>query len=169
MNNIKQFQITILTFILLFFIAAILLRLVNIIALSTAELYGYSLILYGIATVYTTFGERNKILLFLGSVLFLVGIAISLPAHFDIIQLSKLYMPSAILIAGIGLLIVYLDDTAYKPILIASLILLSAGVVLIFISQTIYFSVFLRSVIDFVAVYWLVLLIVAGITIILKR
>ncbi len=169
MNKVNQFQITILTFILLFFIAAMLLRFINLIALDSIELYGYSFILYGIATVYTTLGEGNKILLFFASVIFLLGIVISLPAHFDIIQSSNLLIPSAILIGGVSLFIVYFDDTENKTILVASLMLLIAGVIIIFVSRTISFSLFLESILDFVTIYWPVLLIVSGITIILKR
>jgi len=169
MNKVKQFQITILTFLLLFFIGATLLRIVNLISLDPAELYGYGFILYGIATVYTTFGEENRTVLFIGSVVFLVGIAISLPVHFDIIGISHLYIPAAVLIGGISLLIVYIDDLKNKVILTGAVILIIAGIVLIFISGKIYGTTFLKSIPDFIAVYWPVLLIAAGITYILKR
>jgi hypothetical protein len=169
MNQVKQFQFTILTFLLLFLVAAMLLRTINIITLDPTELYGYGFILYGIATVYTTFGEGNKFLLFLGSVLFLLGIIISLPAHFEIVGLSNMYVPSAVLIAGISLFVVYFDNTENNTILIASLILLIAGVVLIFLLREIQFLVFLESIPDFIAVYWPILLIVSGITFILRR
>ena len=169
MGRVKQFQITILTFLLLFFIAATLLRIINVIALDVEELYGYGFILYGIATVYTTFGEENKVMLFLGSVIFLLGIVISLPAHFDIIRISDLFLPSALLIGGISLFVVYLDDTKNIILLIASFILLLSGTVLVFISRTIIIPVFFESILDFIVVYWPVLLIVSGITIILKR
>jgi hypothetical protein len=169
MGRVKQFQITILTFLLLFFIAATLLRIINVIALDVEELYGYGFILYGIATVYTTFGEENKVMLFLGSVIFLLGIVISLPAHFDIIRISDLFLPSALLIGGISLFVVYLDNTKNIILLIASFILLLSGTVLVFISRTIIIPVFFESILDFIVVYWPVLLIVSGITIILKR
>lgn len=169
MNRVKQFQFAILTFILLFFIAATLLRLIGLISLDSTELFGYAFILYGIATVYTTFGEKYKTLLFAGAAIFLLGILISLPSHFDIIQVSNLYVPSAILIGGISLFVVYVDDISNSLILIASLVLLLSGIILIILSRTILISVFLESILDFIVVYWPVLLIVSGITFILRR
>ncbi|HSD62571.1 MAG TPA: hypothetical protein VLB50_02200 [Ignavibacteriaceae bacterium] len=169
MNRVKQFQFAILTFILLFFIAATLLRLIGLLTLYSTELFGYAFILYGIATVYTTFGENYKVLLFAGAAIFLIGILISLPAHFDIIQISNLYIPSAILIGGISLFVVYFDDTTNPVVLIASIILLLSGIILVIVSRTVYVTIFLESILDFIAVYWPVLLIVSGITIILRR
>jgi hypothetical protein len=169
MDKVKHFQITILTFLLLFFIGATLLRIVNLISLAPAELYGYGFILYGIATVYTTFGEENRTVLFLGSVVFLVGITISLPIHFDIIGISHLYIPAALLIGGISLLIVYIDDFKNTVIFAGAIILILAGILLIIISEKIYGTVFLKSIFDFIVEYWPVLLIAAGITYILKR
>lgn len=169
MSRVKQFQYVILTFVLLLFIAATLLRLVGLISLDSKELFGDAFILYGIATVYTTFGENNRLLLFAGSAIFLIGILISLPTHFEIIQFSNLYIPSAVLIAGISLLIVSFDDKANPLILMASLILVLVGTILVIVSRTVQVTVFLGSILDFILFYWPVLLIVSGITIILRR
>lgn len=169
MNRVKQFQFAILTFILLLFVAATVLRLLGLIALDSSELFGDAFILYGIATVYTTFGENNRLLLFIGAAVFLFGIVISLPAHFEIIQISNMYVPSALLIGGISLLVVYFDDRPNSTILIASMILLLSGIILVFVSRTVQMTVFLGSILDFILVYWPVLLIVSGITIILRR
>ena len=165
----KHSQITILTLVLIFFVAAVFLRLLDLINLDSTELFAYGFILYGVATVYTTFGEKNKFLLFAGSVVFLAGIVISLPQHFEFVKPLNIFLPSSALILGIALLIVFLDDTKNKAIMIASFILIIAGFVLVFISRSVQLSVYFESVIDFIIVYWPVLLIVSGVTIILKR
>ena len=165
----KHSQITILTFLILLIAASILLNILGIIEFDSRELFGYSFIFYGVATVYTSFGERNKFLIFLGAVIFLSGIAISLPAHFDFIRPVNIFIPSSVLIAGISLFIVYFDDTKNKTILFASLILIVTGLIFILSARNIQPVVFIESVLKIVEVYWPVLLIISGITIILKR
>jgi hypothetical protein len=153
----------------LFLVALIILNITGLTAIDSKELVGYCLIFYGIATVYTSFGRENKILIFIGSVIFLSGIVISLPAHFDFIRPLNIFIPSSILIAGISLFIVYVDDTKNKTILFSSLILLIAGIIFILAARQIQVVIFGESILKIIEVYWLVLLVISGITIILKR
>jgi hypothetical protein len=166
---LKHSQITILTLVLLLFVAAVFLKLLNLIDLDSTELFSYGFILYGVATVYTSFGENNKFILFFGSAVFLSGILLSLPAHFEFVKPLNLFLPSSILIIGISLLIVYFDNTQNKSILVTSVVLLASGFVLIFLSRNIQFSIYLEAIVDIINVYWPALLIVSGVTIILKR
>jgi hypothetical protein len=166
---VKHSQITILVFILLFIVASILLNITGIAHIVPADLIGYSLIFYGVATVYTSFGNKNKFFVFAGSVIFLGGILISLPAHIDFIRPLNILIPSSILIAGISLLIVYFDDVNNKSVLIASIILIAAGIVFIFTAREIHFLMFGESILRIIRDYWLALLVISGITIILKR
>ena len=165
----KHSQITILAFIFLFIIISIILNMLGIAEIESGDFLGYILIFYGIATVYTSFGERNKFLIFIGSVLFLSGIAMSLPSHFDFVRPRNIFIPSAILIAGISLFIVYFDDTKNKVVLFASLLLTIAGLIFILAARQIQISVLGESILKIIEVYWPVLLVISGITIILKR
>ncbi len=165
----KHSQITIITFLLLFIVASFILNYTGIIEIDSTDLFGYGLIFYGIATVYTSFGGNNKFLIFLGSVIFLSGIVVSLPAHFDFIRPLNIFIPSSILIAGISLFIVYFDDTNNKAVLFASLILVIAGMIFIFTARQVQLGVFGESILKIIEVYWPVLLVISGITIILKR
>ncbi len=165
----KHSQITILAFLLLFIVLSIILNITGITDIEPRELWGYGFIFYGIATVYTSFGSRNKFPIFIGSVIFLSGIVISLPVHFDFIRPLNIFIPSSVLIAGISLLIVYLDDRDSKSILFASLILLAAGLIFIVAARQIQIPVFGESILKVIEVYWPVLLVISGITIILKR
>lgn len=165
----KHSQITILTFLLLFIVVSIILNISGITEIDSKELWGYGLIFYGIATVYTSFGGKNKFLIFIGSVIFLSGIVISLPAHFDFVRPLNIFIPSSVLITGISLLIVYFDDTENRSILFASIILLAAGVFFIFSARQLQIVIYWESVLKIIEVYWPVLLVISGITIILKR
>ena len=165
----KHSQITILALILLFIVALILLNISGITEFDSTELIGYGLIFYGIATVYTSFGEKNKFLIFIGSVIFLSGILISLPTHFDFIRPMNIFIPSSVLITGISLFIVYFDDTNNKTILFASIILTIAGIIFIIAARQIQVVIFGESIIKIIGVYWPVLLVICGITILLKR
>ncbi len=165
----KHSQITILAFIFLFIIISIILNILGVAEIESGNFLGYILIFYGIATVYTSFGERNKFLVFIGSVLFLSGIVISLPSHFDFVRPLNIFVPSAILIAGISLFIVYFDDTKNKAVLFASLLLIIAGLIFILSARHIQIPVLGESILKIIEVYWPVLLVISGITIILKR
>ncbi len=165
----KHSQILIFTLLLLFAAVSIFLNLFGILELDSTTFFGYGLIFYGVASVYTSFGEKNKVLIFIGSAAFLAGIVISLPAHFDFISPLNIFIPASILIAGLSLFIVYFDDTSNKTILVAALILLMAGIILILTARTIQPAVFGESILKIVEVYWPVLLVISGITIILKR
>lgn len=165
----KHSQITILAFIFLFIIISIILNMLGLVEIESGDFLGYILIFYGIATVYTSFGERNKFLIFIGSVLFLSGIVLSLPSHFDFVRPLNIFIPSAILIAGISLFIVYFDDTKNKAVLFASLLLTIAGSIFIISARQIQISVLGESILKIIEVYWPVLLVISGITIILKR
>lgn len=165
----KHSQITILALISLFIIVAVILNISGLIEISPKELFGYIMIFYGIATVYTSFSEENKFLIFIGSVIFLSGIVISLPSHFDFIKPLNIFVPSSILITGISLFIVYFDNTKNKTILLASLILTVAGLIFILAARQIQIEVFGESILKIIEVYWPVFLIISGITVILKR
>jgi hypothetical protein len=149
--------------------ASILLNITGITGIDSEELIGYGLIFYGVATVYTSFGEKNKFLIFIGSAIFLSGILISLPAHFDFIRPMNIFIPSSVLIAGISLFIVFFDDTNNKTILFASIILTIAGIIFIFTARQIQAVIFGESILKIIEVYWPVLLVISGITILLKR
>jgi hypothetical protein len=166
---VKHSQITILTLIFLFIIVSVILNISGLTEIGPNEFTGYIMIFYGIATVYTSFGEENKFLIFIGSVIFLSGIVISLPSHFDFIKPLNIFVPSSILIAGISLFIVYFDNTKNRAVLFASLILTIAGLIFILGARQIQFAVFGESFLKIIEVYWPVLLIISGITIILKR
>ncbi len=165
----KHSQITIFTFLLLFAAISAILNIFGILEIDSNTFFGYGLIFYGVASVYTSFGEKNKVLIFIGSAAFLIGIVISLPVHFDFIRPLNVFIPSSILIAGISLLIVFFDDTSNKTILLAALILLTAGIVFILAARGIQPAVFGESILKIIEVYWPVLLVISGITIILKR
>ena len=165
----KHSQIIILTILLLLIVVAILLNLLNILMIDPRELFGYGLIFYGIATVYSTFSEGNQLLIFIGAALFLTGIVISMPVHFDFVRPLNLVVPASMLIAGISLFMAYFDEVKNKSILIASVILTAAGIIFIMISRSIQLSIFGESILKIIEVYWPVLIIISGITIILKR
>ncbi len=165
----KHSQITIFTLLLLFAAASVFLNIFGILEIDSTTFFGYGLIFYGVASVYTSFGEKNKVIIFIGSAAFLAGIVISLQGHFDFIRPLNIFIPSSILIAGISLFIVFIDDTSNKTVLLAALILLITGIIFILAARNVQPAVFGESVLKIIEVYWPVLLVISGITIILKR
>ena len=85
---------SIITYLLIFLVLSILLKIVGIIDVNYTELAGYALIFYGIVTVYVSMGKNKRNLLFIGAVSFLVGVELIITNNYDFLKLSNVVLPS---------------------------------------------------------------------------
>ena len=99
----------------------------GVIDLDNLEIFSYSLMFYGISSVYISMGKNRKLQLFVGTSVFLTGIVLFLVSDFEIFNSSRLLFPSIILILGISCFMLFLDNTGDKAILFISLIFLLLG------------------------------------------
>ncbi len=159
----------ILTYSLSFILLALIFKFLGLINLANEEILSYTFIFYGISSVYISFGKNNKLRLFVGTTVFLVGIIFFIFNYFEIFYSTKIIFPSALLILGISSLMLYIDNIKDKVVLYISLILILAGIVFTASAGTMHLGSFLSSVINILFKYWIVILIAAIIFMAIRR
>ncbi|HVO75991.1 MAG TPA: hypothetical protein VMT35_18350 [Ignavibacteriaceae bacterium] len=144
-------------------------KLFGIIDYSAGEIIGYIFIIYGLALVYTSMGKDKKLLLFIGSSLFLAGVFLFIINNFQLTGSSNPILTSIILIPGISFFILFIDDFSNKLFLILSAGFTAVGLLIIISTGSPTFSSFFSSILYIAVRYWPVVLIVIGIALIIKR
>ena len=159
----------VLLYLLIFLALATALKLVGVIDVQSIELIGYAMLFYGINLVYTTFGKRERGVLFAGTSLFLIGLLIFFTNHFEFLNEREIIFPSILFIAGIGFLMLFFDDTSRKNFFFISAILIFAATAVTAILGNITLPLFFNSIIKITSKYWPVALIAIGLIIIINR
>ncbi|MGE5795470.1 MAG: hypothetical protein ACM34O_04285 [Ignavibacteria bacterium] len=159
----------VLTYIAVFFLLSIILKLFGIINYTVGEIIGYAFIFYGLTLVYTTMGKNKKLVLFIGSSLFLAGVFLFIVNNFQLTDSSNLIFSALILIPGISFLILFIDDFSRKTFLYLSAAFTIFGLLITINSGSPSFTSFFSSIFYVALKYWPVVIIVAGIILIIKR
>lgn len=160
---------SIIAYLLVFLVLSILLKIVGIINIGYTELAGYVLIFYGIGTVYVSMGKNRKKLLFIGAVLFLVGVELFITSNYDFLKLSNIVLPSIFFILGTAFLILFIDDLPNKLLLAISVIFLISGIFFFTKLGTFNLNDFLKSTLSISMKYWPVIIIVTALILLLKK
>jgi hypothetical protein len=164
----KQSQ-SILTYLLIFLILSILLKIWGIINFDSTEIWGYGLIFYGISLVYISFGNGQRGRLFIGSIIFLTGLFLFIISKFDFFRVSELIVPALLLIFSISFFMLFLDNLSDKTILIISILFFTAGTIYTLFKGEINLPSFIGAVKEIALNYWQVILITIGIILIIRR
>ena len=159
----------ILLYLLIFLALATALKLMGVIDIQSTELIGYAMIFYGINLVYTSFGKKERGILFAGTSLFLIGLLIFLTNHFEFLNEREIIFPSILFIAGISFLMLFFDDTSKKNFFIISATLIFTAIAVTAILGNITLPLFFNSVVNITVKYWPVAVITIGIILILHR
>jgi hypothetical protein len=159
---VKIYQ-SILTYLLIFLALALILKIFGIISLSGSELVGYAFVFFGVSSSYVSFGQDQPLSLFLGTIIFLIGILLYIVNNFLIFWNSQLYLPTSLLMVGIAFLMVYYDDTKRKKVIILSGIFLLLGIIFTITIGNISFVSFYGSMFRVAGNYWPVIIITIGI------
>jgi|WetSurMetagenome_2_1015567.scaffolds.fasta_scaffold537499_2 hypothetical protein len=160
---------SVLTYTLSFLILAVVLKVFGLLSVNNEEILAYTFIFYGISSVYSSLGKDKKFRLFLGTVVFLIGIVFFILNNFDITSLSRIIFPSIILILGAGCFMLYIDNTNDKAILYASLFFVLIGITYSIIFGPVKFGIFVFSLYQIILKYWIVITIAAIIFISINR
>jgi hypothetical protein len=155
-------------FILIFSALLLILRKAGVIEISINTIVNYIIIFYGLSLVYNSFA-KNKLQLFVGSVLFLTGVAFFIVNDFDFSDVWQIVLPSAIIIIGLSCLMLYLSNRNDTSFLIIGGLFFSAGVIVIFVTGHLSFDKYFASVIEVAADYWLILIILIIVILFSKR
>ena len=162
-------NLSIITYISIFIVLVILLKLIGLISASFTELASYALIFYGIGTVYLSMGKNKKNLLFVGAAAFLVGIELFITSNYDFLRISHIVLPSIFFILGTAFLVLFIDDLSNKLLLIISIIFLVSSLFFFTKLGTFNLSNFVTATISISRKYWPVLIIITAIILLLRK
>ncbi|MHB8578645.1 MAG: hypothetical protein ACYDA4_02150 [Ignavibacteriaceae bacterium] len=154
---------------LIFLVAAMMLRILGFINTSAGEILSYVLAVYGIITVYLSAGKDKKLNLFFGTIIFLSGIILFVINNFDFYKLSGILFPSVFFIIGIGFIMLFIDNPSDKRILTLAIIFLIFGMTLTILLGTPSFQSFLYAILYVFKKHWLLILILILIILLTKR
>jgi len=154
--------------IVIFIIISLILSFFNILSLSFSDILSYSLVTIGIVLVYSEVVRQNKLLIFIGSVVFLTGIFFLITENFNVHATKDMRLPIVLIFSGSGLLIVHISTSTKKIFLLASVILLSAGLTLLLINSHWKLGSFIQSVLSVVNFLWPVFIIIIILVLLLR-
>lgn len=116
---------------ILFIIISFVLSAFDIVSVEITDILSYSLLVIGIALVYSETIRQNRLSVFVGSIIFLFGVYFLITENFNLNISDDFYIPMILIFGGSGLLILHIATKAQKIFLYLSLIFLSAGVAII--------------------------------------
>jgi len=154
--------------IIIFAFLLILLSFLNIISASFSDILSYVMIAVGMILVYSEIVRQNRVFIFLGSLIFLVGIFFLITENFYVELNSNMSVPIILIFAGAGLLLVHITTSTKNIFLIASVILLSVGLTLLLVGSHWKVDLFINSVLPVINYLWPVVLIVIILILLLR-
>ena len=162
-------NLTIIIYLLTFLILSLVLKLFNVINISISELFGYTLIFFGINLVYTSLGKSRRGTLFSGTFIFLLGMLLFIINNFSFLNTNELIFPSLLFILGICFLMLFFDDMTGRKQLIISITLIITGTFVTIFAGTLTLSSFFSNIPVIISKYWIAGLIIIGMILLINR
>ena len=117
--------------IVLFIIISFILLTFDLISVAFTNILAYSLLVIGVALVYSETIRQNGLSVFLGSVIFLFGMYFLITENFNLSLNNSYYIPLVLIFGGTGLLLIFISNTNKKMFLYFSAVFLLAGSILL--------------------------------------
>jgi len=163
--KLNNLAVVIILFIIIFF----LLSIFKIVLITLTDILSYSLLIIGIALVYGETIRQNRLSVFLGSIIFLLGVYFLVSANFNLNISEGLSIPIILIFAGSGLLVLYISTPIKNIFLIISIIFLAAGLTLFIVNSHWKFGSFLQAVLPVLNFLWPAFIILILIALLLKN
>ena len=146
-----------------------LLNSVGLLQINYENNFYYLLQFIGLVFVFTSMGKNQRAVLFLGSVIFMAGIIFFVKDNYEILDYTKIVIPSILICFGTGFFLLYIDNVKENSFLVLSLVIFS--VALFMISYTKDFSMIkLANRVSYnILGFWPVLLLLLGVGLLLNR
>jgi hypothetical protein len=160
---------SIISYLLTFLLILILFKILGVVNLYNTDLLSYLLVFLGLSYAYNSFGNNRKGILFASTVVFLIGLMLFVISNFEIQQVSKIILPSSMMIIGIGLLMIYIDGHKVTYLFVLSLLFILVGVIISITRGRLTFISFLSSGVSIAGKYWPFLVIFAGILLLYRK
>lgn len=146
---------------LIVFIIVTFFSLINIVSIKAIDIAAYSLMIWGISFFYSSFIKQYKTGITLGSVFFLIGTQLFIFSKFEIWNFGTVYIPSALIIIGLSLLISNLLTRLDIVSILFSVLSLFAGVWLLIIRGTATVELYFSAALEIAESYWVIILFLA--------
>lgn len=130
---------------------------------------GISFVLQGFVSVSLSLNNNRRDLLFLFTVLFMVGILFFTKSYFNIRETREIVFTSILFITGGVFLILFIDNLKEKVFLITSAAFFLAGYLSITLLRSIGITKFANSLAKTAEDFWPIILIAAGLILFLNR
>jgi hypothetical protein len=160
---------SIISYLLIFLLFLILLKITGLINIHNVELLSYIFVFFGLSYLFNSLGDNRRGVLFTSTVIFLIGIVLFVISNFEIQHLSELIIPSALMIIGVGLLLIYIDGITAPFFLFMSLLFMTAGIIISITNGGITFHSFGYSFMGVIKKYWPVLIIFVGVFLLFRK
>lgn len=101
---------------------SVLLSLFGIVNMDYTEIISYILIFLGTAIFFPSFLQDNNTGIFTGSLIFLTGLTLFITVFFEIRNSMQVFVPAALIIISVSLLMIFISDLSEKKFLFLSLL-----------------------------------------------
>jgi hypothetical protein len=140
-----------------------LLNYTNILKITIEEISGIALLVFGLITSNQTFGNKQRGMLSLAVIAFLIGIVLLTRSRFDLLDMRGIIFTSILFIGGAVFIILFLDNPKHKAFLYSGICLIFLSIATVtFLKDLGIFSV-TNSIDKYFEYFWPVILIVMGI------
>jgi len=143
-------------YLLVLFIIVTFLSLLGVVPLSALSIAAYACLFWGISFFYSSYLKRYQTGIALSAVLFLIGTILFVFTKFEILNFGTVFVPSALIIIGLSLLIANLLTKIKSIPVLFSTLSLFAGIWLLLSRGTATVDLYLSALIAIVKSYWIV-------------
>ncbi len=131
--------------------------------------YYYLLQFLGLIFVFTSMGKNQRAILFLGSVLFMAGTIFFIKDNYEILDYSKIVIPSVLICFGTGFFLLYIDNIKESAFLVLSLVIFSVALFTITFTKDFPVIKLANRVSYNILGFWPALLLLLGVGLLLNR
>lgn len=148
-------------YLVLFFLLLIVLDFVGILKLSWSEIFSYASMFWGISLFYQSALRELRNGIFIGSLLFQIGVLLFFDSKFELTEPNRIIIPAFLTIIGFSLLLIHLLSKKNNFGLIVSFLFVATGILLLVFRGNFYFPQFISSIPQILKEFWFFIIVFA--------
>ena len=152
-----------------FLLAMFFLSGIGVLDFSATEILCLLLIVSGTGLVYIGLGDKVDVVVFSGTVLFLIGTLLLTNLNFEVKIENTAYIPIVLLISAAGFFMIYINSPFRKLNLLISMLLLISALTLIFTQTKFEPGGFVQAILPLLNIYWPAIVIFLLLVILLRK
>lgn len=147
----------------------IMAQILKIISLPILLILGAALILYAVPSLYTSMEKGKRLQIILSTIIFFTGIILIIIKTYEVLDPLKVVFPSLVFVTGIIFILLFIENPKEKPFLYTGIITAALGLISVAAHGHFALFYFTDMVISFLAGYWHIILIAAGVVLMMNR